>query len=519
MNELTRQISIVLRTIWQRRWLAVAVAWATAVVLALMVWVIPNRYEATAKLFVDTQSVLKPLMAGLAFQPDLDQQVRMLAKTLLSRPNIERLMGDPGVGLGTLTDVKREQAIDRLSSRIKIEHSGGNLYLISYRDGDPNRAKAVVDGLVNLFIDSGNDSKQRDSQDASRFIDEQIKGYEVKLVEAENRVKDFKLRNFGVSGVSGQDYFARMSVLSDEVGKLRMSLAAAEQSRDALKRELSSEEPNIAADAPAPAVPMAMQTEIDSRLDAQRRSLDDLLRRYTDEHPDVVAARRMIAQLEGQKRQQEAERAKAAAKSGGRVTSSTNPVYQRLRIALAEAEANVASLRSQLGGQQERLDQIKSTASRVPQTEAELAQLNRDYDIMRKQYDMLVSRREAASLGLKIDQSKSMAEYRLVEPPRVPGRAAFPDRTALAIVAMLAALAAGGAAAFAMGKLYPTFDTQEALQAFAKRPVLGSVSRHLSRAAERAQRFDLMRLTGAMAVFLAINATWIALLAGGIQPH
>jgi uncharacterized protein involved in exopolysaccharide biosynthesis len=131
MNELTRQISIVLRTIWQRRWLAMAVAWATAVVLALMVWVIPNRYEATAKLFVDTQSVLKPLMAGLAFQPDLDQQVRMLAKTLLSRPNIERLMGDPGVGLGTLTDLKREQAIDRLTARIKVEHSGCNLYLIS----------------------------------------------------------------------------------------------------------------------------------------------------------------------------------------------------------------------------------------------------------------------------------------------------------------------------------------------------------------------------------------------------
>jgi len=517
MNELTRQITIVLRTIWQRRWLAAGVAWATALVLALLVWVIPNRYEATAKLFVDTQSVLKPLMAGLAFQPDLDQQVRMLAKTLLSRPNIERLMSDPGVGLGTLTDLKREQAIDRLSTRIKIEHSGGNLYLISYRDGDPNRAKAVVDGLVNLFIDSGNDTKQRDSQDASRFIDEQIKGYEVKLVEAENRVKDFKLRNFGVSGVSGQDYFARMSVLTDEVGKLRMALSAAEQSRDALKRELSSEDAQLPAEAPAAAVPLAMQTEIDARLDAQRRSLDDLLRRYTDEHPDVIAARRMIAQLEAQKRQQEAERAKAAAK-GARV-SATNPVYQRLRISLAEAEANVASLRSQLSGQQERLDQIKATASRVPQAEAELAQLNRDYDIMRKQYDMLVSRREAASLGLKIDQSKSMAEYRLVEPPRVPAKAAFPDRTVLAVLAMLAALAAGGGAAFGMGKLYPTFDTPEALQVFAKRPVLGSVSRHLSRAAERAQRFDVIRLAGAMGVFLALNVTWIVLLSGGIQPR
>jgi len=130
MNELTRQISIVLRTIWQRRWLAMAVAWATAVVLALMVWVIPNRYEATAKLFVDTQSVLKPLMAGLAFQPDLDQQVRMLAKTLLSRPNIERLMGDPGVGLGTresLADIGQTIAAN---FDLKLPHGASFLDLI-----------------------------------------------------------------------------------------------------------------------------------------------------------------------------------------------------------------------------------------------------------------------------------------------------------------------------------------------------------------------------------------------------
>lgn len=517
MTELTRQISLVIGALRQRRWLAVGVSWLVAALLALVVWMVPNRYEATAKLFVDTQSVLKPLMAGLAFQPDLDQQVRMLARTLLSRPNLDRLLNDPAIGAG-LTGAAREQAIDTLGARIKIDHTGGNLYLITYRDGDPRRAKAVVGGLVSLFMDSGNDSKQRDSQEARRFIDEQIKSYEVKLVEAENRLKEFKLRNFGATGVSGQDYFARMSVLTDDVSRLRMAAAAAEQSRDALKRELASEEPQLPPDAPTQAALPSASSEVDARLEAQRRQLDELLRRYTEEHPDVVAARRMIAQLEQQKRQEAEARAKLAGGKGAR-SSGNNPVFQRLRIALAEAEANVASLRSQLSGQQERLEQIKATASKVPQAEAELAQLNRDYEILRRQYDQLVSRREAASLGVKIDQSNNMSEYRVIEPPRVPQKAVFPDRTSLAVVSMLLALAAGVGAAIGLSRLFPTMDNQETLRALIKRPVLGSISRHLSVSARRVRRFDLMRLGGVMGVFVVMHVSWIAFLYSRAAVH
>jgi len=519
MTELRRQISLVVNAIWLRRWIAAGVAWLVAVLFGLVIWVIPNRYEASAKLFVDTQSVLKPLMAGLAFQPDLDQQVRMLAKTLLSRPNLERLLSAPGVEQPGLSGAAREQAIDNLNARIKIDHTGGNLYLISYRDGDPQRAKSVVTGLVNLFMDTGNDTKQRDSQEARRFIDEQIKGYELKLVEAENRLKEFKLRNFGTTGVSGQDYFARMSTLTDDVSKLRMATVAAEQSRDALKRELTNEEPQLPVDNnPQLQLPM-MPSEVDSRLDNQRRQLDELLRRYTEEHPDVVTARRMIAQLEQQRRQEAEARVKAAGVKGNSRSSGNNPVFQRLRIALAEAEANLASLRSQLNGQQERLEQIRATASKVPQAEAELAQLNRDYDILRRQYDQLVSRRESASLGVKIDQSSNMAEYRVVEPPRIPQKAVFPDRTALAVVTMILAIAAGGGAAFGLSRLFPTVDTQETVRTLVRRPVIGSISRHLSEASRRASRADVMRLAGVMGLFLMAQLLWITFLAQGAKVH
>ena len=122
---------------------------------------------------------------------------------------------------------------------------GGNLYQLAYRDVDGNRARALIDKLVGMFVTTGTESKRRDSADASKFITAQIATYESKLTEAEGRLKDYKLRNFGVSGTGPQDHFTRISTLSESVSKLQIDLSAATNSRDALLRELKKEDPQL----------------------------------------------------------------------------------------------------------------------------------------------------------------------------------------------------------------------------------------------------------------------------------
>ena len=510
-NDLKLEVVHQARALWQRRWLVTAVAWSAALVAALAVWFVPNRFEATAKVYVDTQTVLKPLMAGLAFQPDIDQQVRMLGRTLITRPNIERLLGSlDGVAKHPNSE-EFERSIDRLIDKIKVDGGGGNLYLISYRDVDPERAKSVVSGLVNIFVDSGADAKQKDSQDASRFIDEQIKAYEGKLAAAENKLKDFKVRNFGLSGVSNQDYFARMSALSDEVGRLRVALVAAEQSRDTLKRELSQEDPLLPVEPSVATVPPAIPSELEVRIDTQRRQLDELLRRFTDEHPDVRNTRRIVAQLEQQHRVEIERQTRASSTRSPAGNAATSPVFQKIRIALAEAEANIASLRTQLSAQQRRLDENRATASRVPQAEAELAQLNRDYEVMRRNYEQLVSRREAASLGVKIDQSTPMAEFRIVEPPRVSPRPVFPDRRLLATLGAFMSLALGALVAIGMNQIVPTYDTIKSLQETISRPVIGLIGTFRDLSAQKVERMDSIRFGLSAFAFLFVNSVWIVL--------
>ncbi len=497
MNEIVKKINQIARAVWLRRWIALAIAGGIAVLGSIGITLMADRFEATARVYVDTQTVLKPLMNGLAFQPDIDQQVAMLAKTLLSRPNVERLVDTPDIWYRA----SRDKEIERLMKEIKIAPTSANLYVVTYRDVNPKRAKSVVQGLVNLFVNSGVGDKRRDSEDARRFIDEQIHTYELKLSESENRLKEFKLKNFGMVGTGRDDFFGRASTLSDEVAKLKLDLSAAEHSRDALKRELSNEEPQLPVEA-GPANGPPSETSI--RLDAQKRQLDDLLRRYTEEHPDVVATRRTIAQLE---RQRQAELS-AASHSPARGGAATSPVYQKIRISLAEAEANVASLRTQLSVQQGRLEEIRSKAGKMPETEAELAQLNRDYDVLRKNYDQLVARRESAMLGVKLDQSAQLAEFKMIEPPRVDPKPVTPGRQMLAFLCLPLSLLLGIAAVAGLNELRPTINSTDELRLITERPVLGSVTLVVTPSAGANLRKDYMRFAAVGAVLVICQIGW-----------
>ncbi|WP_157271631.1 XrtA system polysaccharide chain length determinant [Azohydromonas aeria] len=503
---LVGKIQAVVSIINRRRWLAISVAAALAPVLAVGVAFVPNRYEAKAQVYVDTQTVLKPLMSGLTFEPDIDQQVRMLARTLISRPNLQRLLEVPDLQLNDPDPERREETVSRLMSKLRVVSAGAdNLYEISYRGQSPEQARRLVEAIVELFVQSGVSAKQRDSQDAGQFIEDQIRSYEEKLVEAENRLKEFKVRNFGASGVSSQDYFTRVSVLSDEAGKLRVELNAAEKAMEAYRRSLQGEVSQASKDGvSSPAV-----AEIETRLDAQYKLLDEALHRFTEQHPDVINGRRVIADLKAELARRKDAAARGLPVPGAERMNAANPVYQKLRISLAETEAQVASLRAQLANKQSALEEARAVGDRMPQVEAELAQLNRDYDVIRKNYEVMVSRREAAQLGVKLNESSQMAEFRVVEPPKVSGAPVFPSRLQLSLMAALFTFVVGIAAAVAVNFFKPTVDSVTALKQLSRRPVLGSVSMQVAPHALHRQRVDAVRFKGAVAALMLLQAIWL----------
>lgn len=493
---------------WRRRWVGLTVAWIVGVAGIVGLLRVPDRFEATARVFVDTKSVLKPLMRDLAVEPDIDQTINMLARTMITRPNIELLISKSHLGLEPMSELDRERTIDTLLREIKLSGSGrDNVFSFSYRDTDSLKARLVVEKLVSLFVASDLGAKARDAESARTFIDQQIKTYETRLAEAEGRLKDFKVRNIGVADSTGRDYFTRMSALSEELGKVNVELHAAEQSRDALRRELSGETVSLLPDTPSP-TELPGSPELDARLDAQRRQLDELLRRYTDLHPDVVAARRVIARLEEQKLQDAEARRRAALSKPARASAS-NSVSMQIKLALAESEATVAALRVRSADLQARVGQLRSSATRVPQVEAELTQLNRDYEVVRRNYETMVGRREKASLSEDVDATR-LANFRVIDPPRSSQKPVFPNRLALAPIVLLLALIAGAAASFLVAQLWPTLNSAASLRSVTQRPVLGSVSMLITGDMVRRGRQHAVAFGTATLGLVMVYGAWIA---------
>ena len=303
------QLLSYLRSAWYYRWQAAATAWIVALGGWTAVYLMPDRYEAHARVFVDTQSMLRPLLSGLAVQPNMDQVVSMMSRTLISRVNVEKVVQMAGMDSGRQTQDEREQLIARLTRELTIRSAGReNLYTISYSDQDRERAKRVVQSLLTIFVEGSVGDKRRDSDSARQFIEEQLRSYSEKLVAAENAVTEFKRKHQGLMPGEGRDFFAALSEAKAALRKATLELKEAVNSRDAIKQQIAGEA-RSAPEAQDMVAGTQAPSELDLRILALEQKLDGLRLTYTEQHPDIVALSRMIEQLKEQKAAEEKEEA------------------------------------------------------------------------------------------------------------------------------------------------------------------------------------------------------------------
>jgi polysaccharide chain length determinant protein (PEP-CTERM system associated) len=522
MRDLVAQFSSFARGMWRYRWIAVLVAWTVSIAGVVVVWKIPEKHEASARIYVDTQSILKPLMSGIAVQPNVDQQVVMLSRTLISRPNIEKLVRMADLDLGASSKVQQEVRAEELMKTLSISSTGrDNLYTLSYRNESPEKAKRVVQSLVSIFVESSLGASRKDADSARTFLNDQIKNYQAKLEEAESRLKAFRVRNIDLQTADGKDWSARLAEMAGQLDKARLELREAEDARTAARAALENEKsqtfnalPNLLPEA----APSVATPELDGRIEAQKKNLDLLLQRFTEEHPDVLSARRVITDLEAQRQValKEARRNVVAAPAAG-PSMNSSLAYQELNRVLATSEVQVAALRGRVAEYSARMGQARNMMKVAPQIEAEEAQLNRDYAIHKKNYEELVARREAAAMSGSLDVVSGMADFRLIDPPRVSPTPVFPNRLLLVPLVLAAALGAALFAAFALSQLRPVFHRANELREKFELPLLGVVSLVLTDVEKRRDRNELMRFlaaSGSLVGLFAIGLTAMAIAAG-----
>src|ERR1700761_4053949 len=154
MDSVRNIISQHLRAAWRRRWMGVIVAWLVCGVGWVVVYTVANQFESTARMFVDADAVLTPLLRGLAADSAPTTQLEIMQRTLLSRPNMEKLVSKTDLELTVNSGSDRERLLTRLAAEIKVVPQTKNLFTITYRDKSPRLARDIVKTLLTIFVES-----------------------------------------------------------------------------------------------------------------------------------------------------------------------------------------------------------------------------------------------------------------------------------------------------------------------------------------------------------------------------
>lgn len=520
------------------RWPGMLAAWVICLVGWFFVLGMPDEYQASARVYVDTQSTLRPLLSGIAVNVDVTQRVAFMTRSLLSRPNLEKIARMTDMDLQVKTPEAMEKLLDRLAGNISIETARGQqLYTIAYNDSDPQLAKRVVQSLLNIFVESTLGASRKDTDTAQQFLEQQIREYEQRLIAGEERLKDFQRKHVGMMPGQGGGYYSRMEGLGGELEKARLYMRELEMRRGELERQIEGEEPTFGfAQATTPgrkrarveADKVSELSPIDQRIQAMLLRKDELLLNFTEKHPDVVAIERTIQELEKQKLEDlgvDTEAVEGApntevppddfgmifgAPQGGSA-AETNPIYQQLRITLGETDAELASVRVRVQDYEARIKELQSMVDTLPQIEAEMKRLNRNYEVNKRQYDALVARLESARISQDADESSDNVKFKIIDPPRVPLEPTGPPRLIFLVTVLVAAAAAGLAVSLLLALTRPVFDSTRSVEAATGLPVLGTVAMVPAPGQVFRKRVSLLLYLTALAALLSAFAGVLAL--------
>ena len=455
---------------WRNRWFAVGLTWLVCLGGWAFVAALPNQYEANARIYVDSDAVLTPLLKGLALDNTRLNQVDILQRTLLSRPNLEKLISKTDLDLSIIGPADRESEIGRLASDIKVTPQITNLFTIAYRNSSPKLAYEVVQTILAIFVESKVGSTRTDMENARQFMQQQIARYEQQLQNAEARRAEFRSKYVDLLPSDAGGGASRLEMARSEVVTLTGQLTDLNARRELIKRELATTPPTLTFDAGGGAAAPGTSRESNAELKQAELALADLRLRETEQNPDVILARKRVDQLRAS-----GLGAVSVPAVGPRRGAPPNPVYEHFKLQLVDIEASINSLKRQVDDATKERDRLEIVARGAPSLQAEFINLNRDYDVLYKNYNELLTRRESMRLAAAADNDAEKVKVQIIDPPQIPQNPVAPKRALLVSAVLGLGLAAGLGSAVLLHRLDRSFHSADELHVFGL-PVAGSFS-------------------------------------------
>lgn len=366
----------------------------------------PLKFTTSTTIHADQQNIIAPLLRGQAEVTQVQDQSRVVRDTIYSPRILSEViaqldLAEPGT---SAKDLELLQNVFR--AKLQVSSAGSGFIKVSYSDQDPAIAFNVVSKATELFIKDASETKMSESREAFLFIDKQVKAYKQQLQEAEDRLKEFKSAN--IDGTEA-DVSTRITGLRAQIEEMELNLEEANTRVKSFEDQLSQESQYVARKFKADVYRQSL-SEAQARLSTLRLS-------YKETYPDIVALKHQIADI--QQSIADAENADFSEGSeGGEV--GVNPLYEQLRLDLSNAKVNVETIKRRLRLTKGLLEDEYERLKRIAAQEAQLSELNRDYNVTRAIYEEMLDRKEKARLSMTLDIEGQGVTYKIQEPAVFP---------------------------------------------------------------------------------------------------
>lgn len=499
MGSIYEQVMTMLYGVWRKRWYGLAAMWVVCLIGWVVVAMIPNQYESDARIYAKWSTILP---GQLGFQgDDKMRQIDVVRQTLTSRPNLEKVVRRTDLAQQVDSDADLDGIIQDLTENITIKSQQDDLFTISYVSSNNNYSDAqnaqlaqkVVQNLINIFVEENVSSDRDNLNQAIRFFEDQLAQRARELEDAEKRRADFEQKYLG--RVPGEGNITqRLTLAQTEYERVNQQLIEAQSSMRALQSQLASTPATISA--PLFTVETGQgftgtrydPTSARGRIEILEKQISDAYERgWTDAHPDVVTARQQIKSLQSKA----AKESRAPAGGRRQEAAQANPVYVNLRSLMFDKQSSVAALSARRAQLQQDIASLRNSQIEEPGIAAEQAKLNRDYDVLKRQYEQLLKSREEVRLRSDVENKTDQVRFQIIDPPSMPREPVAPNRPLLLSLVLLGGLAVGVAVSFLVSQIHTTYITPTKLEDAFGVPVLGSVTEMASDQQRAQSRFWL----------------------------
>ena len=521
MQESVQFVINEIRGAWRFRWWAMLTVWTICLFGWASIFMLPDQFEAESRFYVNTTTRLDEVMGGVIIDADEGSQIALVRQAMLSGPVLSRVARETDLDLRATTPLEQEHLLEELRRTIKIQStstrrgSDDGIYRITYRDVERDKSLAVVANLLNTFKEDVISGRAEGSDETVRFLNKEIATYQTRLRAHELAIADFKRENVGLLPGERGGYFQRLQIELDELQNLEAQLSILNARRRALAGQLDQQNPNLPEDSE-----LAPVGATDTRIQLLEQSLQVMLLRYTEIHPDVVATKAQLNQLY-ERRDRERQELEALGTDARSAVLASNPVYQQIQISLNDINIEIAALRGQIAQGRKNIADLQTKVDVIPEIEAKLAELTRDYDQVRTVYAELRQRLEQERLRRNRIGWDGVT-FQVIDPPIVGIEPVSPDRGRLLFSLLIGALMAGAGIAWVLHQMRPVFINQRELRRVTGLPVLGAVSmtwlsRHRAQRRVEASSFVLAAVMIVVALVLVLVFQHLGVEAGVVM--